>query len=617
MHRKNLGEEERIRRKRQREEREGDEEEEDETPEKRRVNMYLDLDAIEDDADEEEDDEDEFEDGFIVHSGDDIADEYEVGESVPNSRFVDRRDEEEMDVEAMEKMVNERYGSRSLEGYDEDFAEEITEVEQQALLPSVRDPKLWLVKCLPGREREVAASLMQKSLNDFTLHILSAIALDHLKNYIYVEAYCEAHVMQACKGMRNVFARNVSMVPMKDMSNVLCVQRKDVHVSTGDWVRLKRSNYKGSLAKVVDVDTVKHKITVKVTPKLGALSLSDRMEGVDYLYKTVALTSIATGNINPSIQEVENFREIGETDANLGTLFKGKENGCWMRGDAVVVVKGDLKNLKGSIEHVEGDIVHIKPNEKIPLKTIAIHKRDLAKYFEPGCHVKVICGVQKGTTGMVVKVDQMKLVILSDASKDHITVFARQVIESRETSENSSEQRIRYNNQDRRHQKVSSSRYLPQSASSYKLLPDFRPSPTLGQRTAHTRKRHDSLIGSKVKIIQGPYRGYRGCVKGVNGHNVRVELEAQMKVITVERNHITDKLTVPKTIDKMAQQRTGGETPLHPRTPLHSMGGETPWRTPFRSPRPSTPIFHGSGESGREQWNPCSLTSPSRLVPTP
>ena len=34
---------------------------EDETPEKRRVHMYLDLDAIEDYADEEEDDEDDFE----------------------------------------------------------------------------------------------------------------------------------------------------------------------------------------------------------------------------------------------------------------------------------------------------------------------------------------------------------------------------------------------------------------------------------------------------------------------------------------------------------------------------------------------------------------------------
>lgn len=87
--------------------------------------------------------------GFFVRSDDDeIPDEYELVERsrVPRSRD---DEEEEMDVEAMEKMVNERYGSRSSLGYnDEDYEEDITELEQQTLLPSVRDPKLWLVKCL-------------------------------------------------------------------------------------------------------------------------------------------------------------------------------------------------------------------------------------------------------------------------------------------------------------------------------------------------------------------------------------------------------------------------------------------------------------------------------------
>ncbi|XP_021856898.2 putative transcription elongation factor SPT5 homolog 1 [Spinacia oleracea] len=444
-----------------------------------------------------------------------------------------------MDVEAMEKMVNERYGSRSSLGYnDEDYEEDITELEQQTLLPSVRDPKLWLVKCLPGREREVAAFLMQKSLDkDSKSHILSAIALDHLKSYIYVESYCEAHVTQACKGMRYVFARNVTMVPLKEMRNVLSVDpldSKEIHVSRGDWVRLKRSNLKGELAKVVDVDTVKHKVIVKVTPKLSALSLSDKLEGVDYLYKTVALSSVTTEDIQPSIQEVENFRDIGDADVDLGSLFRGKEKGCWMRGDAVVVMKGDLKNMKGFVEYVEGDIVHIRPNEKIPLpmKTVAVLGKDLAKYFEPGIQVKVICGQMEGATGMVVKVDQNKLVILSDESKELITVFSAQVVESNETSENRTKSGIGYSNQDKP-QNSSASRPLPNPAnSSGKLLPGNRPSSTLGRGTGYNWRRHDSFIGSNVKILHGPYKGYRGCVKGVNGQNVRVELQAQMKVVT-------------------------------------------------------------------------------------
>lgn len=53
--------------------------------------------------------------------------------------------------------------------------------------------------------------------------------------------------------MRYVFARNVTMVPLKEMRNVLSVDpldSKEIHVSRGDWVRLKRSNLKGELAKV-------------------------------------------------------------------------------------------------------------------------------------------------------------------------------------------------------------------------------------------------------------------------------------------------------------------------------------------------------------------------------
>lgn len=90
-------------------------------------------------------------------------------------------------------------------------------------------------------------------------------------------------------------------------------------------------------------------------------------EGVDCFYKTVSLSSVATGDIQPSIEELENLREIGEAEVDMATLFEGKEKGCWIKGDPVIVVKGELKNMKGSVAYVEGDIVHIKPKEKIPL----------------------------------------------------------------------------------------------------------------------------------------------------------------------------------------------------------------------------------------------------------
>jgi len=52
-------------------------------------------------------------------------------------------EEHEEDVDEIDRKVKERYArSNRME-----YAEVATDVEQQALLPSVKDPKLWLVKC--------------------------------------------------------------------------------------------------------------------------------------------------------------------------------------------------------------------------------------------------------------------------------------------------------------------------------------------------------------------------------------------------------------------------------------------------------------------------------------
>ena len=90
----------------------------------------------------------------------------------------------------------------SCRGYDDDDYEgplgEESAVSQQLLLPTNEDPKLWIVQCKVGHEREVALQLLQKSMSLYKtgnpLAIKSAVALDHLKGYLYVEAEKESHV---------------------------------------------------------------------------------------------------------------------------------------------------------------------------------------------------------------------------------------------------------------------------------------------------------------------------------------------------------------------------------------------------------------------------------------
>ncbi|XP_021887718.1 putative transcription elongation factor SPT5 homolog 1 isoform X2 [Carica papaya] len=726
------------------------------------------------DSDEEEEEEDG-EDDFIVDGGAELPDE-DDGRRMHHRPMLSREDEQE-DVEALERRIQQRYSRANHTEYDE----ETTDVEQQALLPSVRDPKLWMVKCAIGREREVAVCLMQKYIDKRAeLQIRSAIALDHLKNYIYVEADKEAHVREAIKGMRNIYAnQKILLVPIREMTDVLSVESKAIDLSRDTWVRMKIGTYKGDLAKVVEVDNVRQRVTVKLIPRIDLQALANKLEGREvvkkkafvppprfmnidearelhirverrrdpmtgdyfeniggmlfkdgFLYKAVSMKSISTQNIKPTFDELEKFRKPGENGegdiASLSTLFANRKKGHFMKGDAVIVVKGDLKNLKGWVEKVDEENVHIRPEMKGLPKTLAVNEKELCKYFEPGNHVKVVSGAQEGATGMVVKVEQHVLIILSDTTKEHIRVFADDVAESSEVTtgvtkigdyelhdlvllDNMSfgviirveseafqvlkgvperpevalvklreikckiEKKVnapdRFKNPvsvkdvvrilegpckgkqgpvehiyrgllfiyDRHHlehagficAKASSCVIVGGSRSNndrngdsysrfanFKAPPRIPPSPRRFHRGGPTfdsggrhrggRGGHDALVGTTVKIRQGPFKGYRGRVVDIKGQSVRVELESQMKVVTVDRNFISDNVVVSTPYRDTPRYGMGSETPMHPsRTPLHPY-------TPMRDPG-ATPIHDGMRTPMRDRaWNPYAPTSPAR-----
>ncbi|XP_072952889.1 putative transcription elongation factor SPT5 homolog 1 [Typha angustifolia] len=740
-----------------------DEEEEEEEEEdvgrgrkkkRRSGSEFFDLEAAVD-SDEEEEEEEEGEDEFINDAGADLPDEVESRRSRRPSILMG---EEQEDVDEIERQVYERYAKSSHIEYSEDA----TEVEQQALLPSVKDPKLWMVKCAIGHERETAICLMQKFIDRADLQIKSVIALDHLKNYIYVEADKEAHVKEACKGLRNIYSSaKVMLVPIKEMTDVLSVESKAIDLSRDTWVRMKIGIYKGDLAKVVDVDNVRQRVTVKLIPRVDLQILASKLEGRDigkkktfvppprffnidearemrirvdrrrdrdsgeyfemvdglmfkdgFLYKTVSIKSIYSQNIQPTFDELEKFRRPGEDVngdvASLSTLFANRKKGHFMKGDAVIVIRGDLKNLEGWVEKVEEETVHVRPKMSDLPKTLAFNEKELCKYFKPGDHVKVVSGVQEGATGMIVKVEGHVLIVLSDTTKEHIRVFADHVVESSEITtgvtrigdyelhdlvlldnlsfgviirveseafqvlkgvpdrpevvlvklreikskiERRSSAKDHSNNivsvkdvvrvvegpckgkqgpvehihkgilfiYDRHHlehagficAKAQSclvvggshgthrtngaekldARYgglrSPSSIfrSPARFSPRGGPPSDFGVRYGGGRG-HDSLVGRSIRIRLGPYKGYRGRVTQITGSFVRVELESQMKIVTVKRDEISDTANVA-TPFRETRFSSGGETPMHPsRTPLHAI------QTPMRDPG-ATPIHDG------------------------
>ncbi|KAM0845688.1 hypothetical protein ACQ4PT_056194 [Festuca glaucescens] len=657
------------------------------------------------DDDVEEDEDGEYEPGFIDDDQPNNPDE-----GVRNSRrhSVPMEEEEEDDTDKILAHLADKYRRHSQYDYAE---EDFSEVDQQALLPSVKDPKLWMVKCAIGHERETALCLMQKFIDREDLQIKSVIALEHLKNYIYVEAEKESHVKEACKGLRNIFASaKITQVPTKEMTDVLSVTTKSVDLSRDTWVRIKLGIYKGDLAKVVDVDDVNQKATVKLIPRIDLQALTDKLtkklnglkvekkkksfvppprlfsvgearemnipverrrhrdsgeyfEVVDgltfedgFLRKTVSIKSISTHNVQPSLDELEKFRRVGddinEDVASLSTLFSNRKKGHFRKGDAVVVVKGDLRNLEGCVEKVEDATVHIRPKQSDLPKTLAFNATDLCKHFNPGDHVKVVSGVQQGATGMVVKVEGHVLIILSDTTKEHIRVFADHLVESSEVTTGITKfgdyelhdlvlldnlsfgvilrvlkgvpdkpevvlvklREIKYKidrrtsakdrpgntvstkdivrviegtckGMDTEDPRLGAFRSPARILQSPGGLPPRGPYMNSGGRFGgggRGGRGHNALVSRCIKIKSGPYKGYRGRVKEVNGALVRVELDSLMKIVTVKREDIADPANVETPV-RESRYSLGSETPMHPsRTPLYPI--QTPMREPGATP---------------------------------
>lgn len=184
------------------------------------------------------------------------------------------------DPEALERYISERYDSQQYDPGDG----EASAATQQSLLPTLKDPKLWVVQCRPGCERLLCIQLLRKyhaSNRATSLMIRSAVCLDHLKGYFYVEAEKEAFVREAVKGLNNVFmSKGVKLVPLGEMVDAITVNKNaKLALEKGSWVRVRTGPYEGDLAKVLDVDLANQKVTVKLIPRIDLTELANREEG--------------------------------------------------------------------------------------------------------------------------------------------------------------------------------------------------------------------------------------------------------------------------------------------------------------------------------------------------
>lgn len=82
-------------------------------------------------------------------------------------------------------------------------------------VPSLKDPKLFAVKCYIGSEKEMALSLGNKyrALKGTAqeINIISVNALDKIKGCVYIEAFNKFNAEVACKGMNKLDSRFIKV----------------------------------------------------------------------------------------------------------------------------------------------------------------------------------------------------------------------------------------------------------------------------------------------------------------------------------------------------------------------------------------------------------------------
>ncbi|XP_045760597.1 transcription elongation factor SPT5 [Maniola jurtina] len=463
-----------------------DEEEERRRKKRKKDSRYGGFIIDEAEVDDEVDEDDEWEEGAqemgIVGN--------EVDEIGPTAREIegrrrgtnlwDSQKEEEIEEYLRNKYADESAALRHFGEGGEEMSDEIT---QQTLLPGIKDPNLWMVKCRIGEEKSTVLLLMRKYItyqnSPEPFQIKSVVAPEGVKGYIYIEAYKQTHVKAIIENVGNLRMGiwKQEMVPIKEMTDVLRVVKEQSGLKPKQWVRLKRGLYKDDIAQVDYVDLAQNQVHLKLLPRIdytrlrGALRTvqseseaakrkkkrrpaakpfdpeairaiggevtsdgdflifeGNRYSRKGFLYKNFTMSAILAEGVKPTLTELERFEEQPEgIDIELAAPAKDDPTSLhsFSMGDNVEVCSGDLANLQARIIAIDGSMITVMPKHDALKDPLVFKPNELRKYFKQGDHVKVLAGRYEGDTGLIVRVEPHRVVLVSDLTMHELEVLPR------------------------------------------------------------------------------------------------------------------------------------------------------------------------------------------------
>lgn len=389
--------------------------------------------------------------------------------------------------EEIEQILRKKYADSEHQGRSHfgDGGEEMSdEITQQTLLPGIKDPNLWMVKCRIGEENATILLLMRKFLTyantDNPLQIKSIVAPKGVKGYIYIEAFKQTHVKAAIENVGNLRMGvwKQEMVPIKEMTDVLKVVSEQTGLKKRQWVRLKRGLYKDDVAQVDFVDLAQNQVHLKLLPRIdytrmrGTLRTAKLSEAEEakrkkkrrppakpfdpeairaiggeittdgdflvfegnrysrkgFLYKNFTMSAILAEGVRPTLAELERFEEQPE-EISLDLVANPKEENsaanAFSMGDNVEVCSGDLENLQATVIAIDGSLITVMPKHEDLKDPLIFKTNELRKYFKTGDHAKVLGGRYEGETGLIVRVEPNRVVMVSDLSMHELEVLPR------------------------------------------------------------------------------------------------------------------------------------------------------------------------------------------------
>lgn len=158
-----------------------------------------------------------------------------------------------------------------------------------------------------------------------------------------------------------------------------------------------------------------------------------------FLIKNFRLNLLKTQDVNPRLDEITKLTRTmadGTEALDLESLAHSLRNntaeGSYMPGDEVEVYQGEQRGITGRTEAVQGNIVSIKiTTGDLQGQIVDVPMKGLRKCFKEGDHVKVIGGSRyKDEVGMVIRIKDDRVTVLTDLSMTEITVFSKDLREA-------------------------------------------------------------------------------------------------------------------------------------------------------------------------------------------